>query len=87
MQPLILALLIGLLCGRLLKGSSLIKHIPAVVLVSVALLLLIMGAKIGGNPEVISSLPRLGGKALTFAILSIAGGILLTLPLQRRNNT
>jgi len=72
-------------CGVILKRNKSLKYMPTIVLATVACLLLVMGAKIGGNPEVLASLPRLGGKSLVFATLSIAGGVLLSLPLRGRN--
>jgi len=81
MQQLIFALLLGIMFGRLQRGKSYLRKAQAVVLVTVTLLLFVMGAQIGGNPEVISALPSLGTKALVFALLSIAGGVIFSLPL------
>jgi len=86
MQQLIFALLLGLIFGRLQKGKNYLRHTQSLVVVAVTLLLLVMGAQIGGKPDVIASLPTLGGKALVFALLSIAGSILFSLPLQKRKN-
>lgn len=80
-----MALLVGMACGVLLKKNKSLTYLPKIVLATVATLLLVMGAKIGGNPEILASLPRLGGQSLVFAILSIAGGVLLSLPLRARN--
>ena len=85
MSQLILALLVGIACGMLLKNNKALTYMPKIVLATVAALLLVMGAKIGSNPEILASLPRLGGQSLVFAVLSIAGGILLSLPLRARN--
>ena len=83
MLQIIIALGAGALIGRFLRGKQLLQHVNKATLAGVAGLLFVMGAQIGSDPEVLSNLPLLGSKALVFALLSIAGAVILSLPLGK----
>ncbi|MDP3486677.1 MAG: LysO family transporter [Bacillota bacterium] len=83
MQQILLALGVGALIGRFLRGNKLLQHVSKATLVGVAGLLFVMGAQIGSDPEVLINLPSLGGKAVVFAVLSIVGAVMLSLPLGK----
>ena len=75
MFEVIIALLAGLAVGKLLaKQTRILPYLSKVTLAAVIGLLFIMGVQIGSNPEVLASLPSLGGRALVFA-LATAGGM------------
>lgn len=78
------ALLAGLLIGKLMaKQTAIQPYFSKVTLCAVIGLLFIMGVQIGSNPEVLASLPTLGGKALVLALVTAAGSVLCSLPLAR----
>lgn len=84
MKEILLALAAGIAIGRVWRGGQGLKHVSKATLAGVALLLFIMGAQIGSDQEVLGNLPTLGGKALVFAVLSIAGAVIASLPLRGR---
>lgn len=76
-------LLGGIATGRLLVGRRLVfvhRLIPAVI----RLLLFLLGVEVGGDAEVVRSLPDIGGAALALCTGSVAGSILLSWLLWRR---
>lgn len=83
MLQILTALGAGALIGRLLREKRALKHVSNLTLAGVAGLLFVMGAQIGSDPEVLSNLPLLGGKAVVFAVLSIVGAVTLSLPLGK----
>lgn len=60
----------GLLRERGLRWNSRLQTL------FLMLLIFCMGVSIGRNREILRSLPLLGGRALLFAVLAIAGSIL-----------
>lgn len=84
MQYIILALCLGLVIGRFMRGHTALRFVSQVTMAGVAGLLFVMGAQIGSDSAVIAVLPTLGGKAVVFAACSIIGGVLFSLPLRSR---
>lgn len=83
MLQILIALGAGALIGRFMRGKQLLQHVNKMTLAGVAGLLFVMGAQIGSDPQVLNNLPLLGGKAIVFALLSIAGAVVVSLPLGR----
>lgn len=86
MQEILLALTLGVIVGKLVRRQDYLCNISKGTLVGVAGLLFVMGAQIGSNPDVLSNLPLLGGKAFVFAVVSLTGALLLSLPITKRIN-
>lgn len=84
MLQILIALGAGALIGRYIRGKRVLQYVGKTTLAGVAGLLFVMGAQIGSDPEVLSNLPLLGGKALVFALLSIAGAVVLSLPIGKQ---
>ncbi|MBI3003061.1 MAG: hypothetical protein HYY54_05495, partial [candidate division NC10 bacterium] len=51
-----------------------------------AVLLFSMGVRIGGNPQLLSSLPALGLKAAVLAAGAVLGSVLAAWPLEQRRS-
>ncbi|KAF0198057.1 MAG: Uncharacterized protein FD169_120 [Bacillota bacterium] len=83
MQQILIALGMGALIGRFLRGKLVLKHVNKATVTGVAGLLFVMGAQIGSDPDVLSNLPLLGYRATVFAVLSITGAVMLSLPLGK----
>ncbi len=80
----LIALITGLVIGKLLsKQDRVLPYLSKVTLAAVIGLLFIMGVQIGSNPEVLASLPTLGGRALVFALVTAGGSVLCSVPLAR----
>lgn len=86
MMQVIAALALGALIGRSLRGQPVLAHVGKLTMAGVAGLLLVMGAQIGSNPQVLKALPTLGSRAIVFALASIIGSVLLSLTLVRRKS-
>lgn len=73
----LVALTIGFLFGyKKWVSDKMIQINTKLQLVWLLLLIFSMGMSIGSSKEIIFQLPSLGGKALLFAIASIAGSVL-----------
>ena len=83
MSQIILALLIGLLLGKAVSGFGKDKLASKFTLAGVMLLLFVMGAQIGSNPDVLRELPRIGAQAALMAVLCVLGSLTFSLPLRR----
>jgi uncharacterized membrane protein YbjE (DUF340 family) len=83
MWQIILALLAGLLLGKAVSRFGKERLAGKFTLAGVMLLLFIMGAQIGSNPDVLRELPRIGAQAILMATLCVLGGLTLSLPLRR----
>ncbi len=81
------AIIVPLIGGFLLsfKEVSFIKKLPfeAVSHSSLILLLIIMGMRIGGDPEVLDQAGRIGLQALGFALAAIFGSVLILSVLEK----
>lgn len=63
--------------------KNVLKKLTTIQSVSIIILLFVMGIKIGGDKEVISSFLTLGYQALIFSIFSIAFSIFFVMIIKR----
>jgi Kef-type K+ transport system membrane component KefB len=72
----IVSLILGAILGYALNLNEKQKALNSKFQqLGVIFLLFAMGASIGGNKKILNQLPELGLKALSFAILTVAGSI------------
>ncbi len=83
MWQILLALLVGLALGKAVSGYGKAQLAGKFTLAGVMLLLFVMGAQIGGNPDVLRELPRIGAQAILMAILCVTGALVFSVPLRR----
>lgn len=78
MTTILLSLALGISIGFAWRNSpKKIKRANFITLVGLFFLLMVMGAQLGANKEVLSGIGKMGKEALIIAALSIAGSILL----------
>lgn len=83
MWSILLALVLGVALGRWLRpGDRLRCALSWVSLASLAFLLICLGASVGANQDLVSSLTTMGGRAVILALAAIAGSVLLAWLLQ-----
>ncbi|HZW48690.1 MAG TPA: LysO family transporter [Bacillota bacterium] len=83
MINLLLALSLGLLAGYLArKVTSIRKYIQVGISLGLFFLIFAMGIQVGGSQEVMSALGSIGLQAACFAIFTVTGSVLLSLPLS-----
>ncbi|MGM9695158.1 MAG: LysO family transporter [Alloprevotella sp.] len=75
MWIILLLMLLGIAVGRLLRGSRIIAFADKAVTVVIAVMLLVMGWSVGGNPSVVSGLSGYGITALVLAVAGVAGSV------------
>lgn len=75
MLQLILALCLGVVCGRLIKGWKM-SRLPHLITLMTILLLFILGLEIGGNDQIIRNYRLIIGQAFVIAMASIFGSVL-----------
>jgi len=74
----IVSLILGAILGYVLNLNEKQKALNSKFQqLGVIFLLFAMGASIGGNKKILNQLPELGLKALSFAVLSVAGSIVI----------
>ncbi|HSL93261.1 MAG TPA: LysO family transporter [Bacillota bacterium] len=83
MWQIILALLGGLALGKAVARFGKERLAARFTLAGVMLLLFVMGAQIGSNPDVLNELPRIGAQAALMSVLCVIGALTLSLPLRR----
>ena len=84
MWYLLASLLIGVLFGRLLRPDPRLRTaVSWVSLASISLLLLSLGAAIGGDEELCKGVGAMGGRAVALAVAAIAGSVLMVVALRR----
>jgi hypothetical protein len=84
MWYLIASLLIGILFGRLVRPNQRLRTaVSWISLASISLLLLSLGAAIGGDVEMRRGFAAMGGRALALAVAAIVGSVLMVLALRR----
>ena len=82
MNTLLLALGLGLLFGLgLRRFPNLAKRIPFAITLGLFALIFAMGIQVGGSPEVMESVVEIGSQAALFALLTVTGSVLFSLPL------
>lgn len=81
MWTVLLALGIGFACGLLPGAARWQKANRVLSTVGLFALLTGMGVELGGNAEIMSSLPTIGLTATVLAGLAVLGSILFTLPI------
>lgn len=72
---------VGILLGRLLTMLSkkdIQYYIKIPTIMSILLLLFLLGASIGGNPQLFASLPFLGLDAIIIITFCLAGSIIIS---------
>ncbi|MBI3002758.1 MAG: LysO family transporter, partial [candidate division NC10 bacterium] len=75
------AVLLGCLLGALLAmPPPLLPWLDRLMAAGLAVLLFSMGVRIGGNPQLLSSLPALGLKAAVLAAGAVLGSVLAAWP-------
>jgi uncharacterized membrane protein YadS len=78
MTTILLSLFFGILIGFAWRNSpEKIKKANFITLVGLFFLLMVMGAQLSANKEVLSGIGKIGMEALLIATLSIAGSVLL----------
>ncbi len=84
MWKIFLVLTVGFFIGfhKLIRGK-LIQLNSRMQILWLLLLIFCMGVSIGRNGAVLESLPSLGGKALLFSVLAVAGSILFVFVLSK----
>src|SRR5690554_4292605 len=83
MWTIIIPLAAGYLLSALRPGRAARLPVSTMINISLVLLLLVMGARIGADPEVIGEIGRIGLQGLVFALATVAGSIIPLLALQR----
>lgn len=84
-MEILVALLVGLMVGYLFRLSDeWMVRINQLIFVSLAVLIMALGAQIGADPEVLSNLGSLGLQALLLTLLSIGGSVLVVWLIERR---
>lgn len=73
----LLAMLAGILAGRLLRNFIPSRPLSKVIFAFVLFLLFLLGAQIGASDELFASLPVLGWQALILMLTCVAGSILV----------
>ncbi len=68
--------------GRLLP-EALLARLPGLMTITLLLLLVVLGAQIGGNRELLAGLPALGWRATVIGMLTIAGSLAAILLVAR----
>ena len=63
----------GMLAGRLLRGHLRAEALRRWIFLAIMLLLFLLGVAVGGNERLVRDLPRLGGAALTLALVALGG--------------
>lgn len=82
MNTLLLALGCGLFFGLgLRKFPNLAKQIPLAITFGLFALIFAMGIQVGGSPEVMESVVQIGSQAAIFALLTVTGSVIFSLPL------
>ena len=77
MWIIVVPFLAGLLIGwRSTAIARLDRFLDPLILVSLFLLLLVMGARLGSDPRVTAQLQEMGVQAVTIAAFAIAGSVL-----------
>lgn len=80
---LLLALSLGLLAGYFArKLPSIRRYIQAGISLGLFFLIFTMGIQVGGSQEVMASIGSIGLQAACFAIFTVTGSVLLSLPLS-----
>ena len=78
MYKIFLGIGIGIIIGyKSLLGEKALKWNSRLQNVWLMLLIFVMGMSIGSDGNIINQLPSLGAKAFLFAVLSIAGSVLV----------
>ncbi|MEG1622075.1 MAG: LysO family transporter [Alistipes sp.] len=67
----------GIVLGRLLSRYKL-SFIPRLITVIVWVLLFLLGAEVGSNPEVVRGMLTLGRSAFVIFVCAVAGSILMS---------
>lgn len=75
MLSVIICMMSGILLGVILRNKK-FRLINRLVTPFVCILLFIMGIEVGGDPELIRSLPTLGGVALIIALCVTLGSLI-----------
>jgi len=82
MKTLLAALGCGLLFGfGLRRFPNLAKRIPFAITMGLFALIFAMGIQVGGSPEVMESVVEIGSQAALFALFTVTGSVVFSLPL------
>lgn len=82
MLQLLGTIVLGVMVGWLLRSKRL-HFVGRVTSTLVLLLLFFLGVEVGSSKEVMSTLPTLGGKAVTIGASAMLGSVLLAWVLHR----
>lgn len=75
---------VGYPIGAMLRKKNIeFKGVNAVEMVTIAFLVFMMGARIGANDEVISSLDTIGLEAFVLVVLALAGSVTCVFALRK----
>lgn len=66
----------GIILGYLFRKKTVLQKLSKPITYTIYLLLFLLGISVGGNPEIISNLPSLGGQALLLAFAGTFGSLL-----------
>lgn len=66
---------VGILAGWTMRKFVRLPFLDKSIFGTILLLLFLMGISVGGNPEIIDNLPRVGGQALLLAVLGTSGSV------------
>ena len=73
----LLLVLLGIAVGLCLRKTTVPGFLEHCIMPVVWVLLFLLGLRIGGNPELMAALPRLGVVALLFTLAGIGGSFLV----------
>lgn len=68
--------ILGIVAGRALRRSVVLKRMDAVMSWTVSLMLFMLGLSVGSNPLIISNIGSFGGQALLICCAGIVGSVL-----------
>lgn len=68
-------MLLGVLTGFLLRNRNM-KWVSSVVMLLIWVLLFLLGTEVGGNAQLIRSLPTIGLEASLITVFALAGSLL-----------
>jgi uncharacterized membrane protein YbjE (DUF340 family) len=68
-------MLLGVLTGFLLRNRNM-KWVSSVVMLLIWVLLFLLGTEVGGNTQLIRSLPTIGLEASLITVFALAGSLL-----------
>ena len=76
MFTVITIMFVGIVLGYLFRRKTILQKLNKPINYTIYLLLFILGVSVGGNKEIIDSLPTLGGQALLLAFAGTLGSLL-----------